>query len=183
MSFEWGAPCQVDPNWKSTHSHYRCVLGHGVPRSQENENLTYKRTQLRTIVRGRGGEVRMMVATQPNWGNYFYQPRRPKSSRSATGLYIRLGFDRPWATQNSFTFGSPMDFLKKVLGKCDVVRLTSRVDYRGMFSSPMPRAQKMFTWFTCSGVLTCLDEYHPRADRGTCKRSSDKPLWRCVHPW
>lgn len=52
----------VDPNWESTHPHYRC-MGYGVPWSQENENLTYKRIQLRTIVRGRGVGGGKNVAT------------------------------------------------------------------------------------------------------------------------
>lgn len=39
------------------------------------------------------------------------------------------------------TSGSPTDFLKNVVGKRVVVRLTSGVDYRGMFSSLLPRGQ------------------------------------------
>jgi len=37
------------------------------------------------------------------------------------------------------TTGSPSDFLKNVVGKRVVVRLTSGVDYRGMFFFPWPR--------------------------------------------
>lgn len=59
--------------------------------------------------------------------------------------------------QPPVTSGSPTDFLKNVVGKRVVVRLTSGVDYRGMCPSNLPRA-KVKTKLG-SGVLSCLDGY------------------------
>jgi hypothetical protein len=38
---------------------------------------------------------------------------------------------------------------KNVVGMRVAVRLTSGVDYCGMFTLPMPRAWKQFVWFRC----------------------------------
>lgn len=48
------------------------------------------------------------------------------------------------------TTGSPTDFLKNVVGKRVVVRLTSGVDYRGMFSPSVGlKFGNELTWFRC----------------------------------
>lgn len=64
--------------------------------------------------------------------------------------YSRLGFDR----RNSERPGHNGLPKKNVVGKRVVVRLTSVVDYRGMFSSPVPRAGKSSPG---SGILSCLE--------------------------
>lgn len=56
------------------------------------------------------------------------------------------------------TSGSPTDFLKNVVGKRVVVRLTSGVDYRGMFSYPLPCVLPRIS-LDAIGVLSCLDGY------------------------
>lgn len=59
------------------------------------------------------------------------------------------------------TSGSPTDFLKGVVGKRVVVRLTSGVDYRGM-SGPRRRAGMcvhVADEFFVVGILSCLDGY------------------------
>jgi len=56
--------------------------------------------------------------------------------------------------QSSHT-GSPTDFLKGVVGKRVIVRLTSGVDYKGLVHSVCSDAS--FISFT--GVLSCLDGF------------------------
>lgn len=59
--------------------------------------------------------------------------------------------------------GSPTDFLKGVVGKRVVVRLTSGVDYRGLFfenNSPLQIVlTRMFRVTVSIGILSCLDGY------------------------
>ena len=52
--------------------------------------------------------------------------------------------------------GSPTDFLKGVVGKRVVVRLTSGVDYRGWSSEA---GSGLLLTITYLGVLSCLDGY------------------------
>jgi U6 snRNA-associated Sm-like protein LSm6 len=57
--------------------------------------------------------------------------------------------------------GTPTDFLKGVVGKKVIVRLTSGVDYRGILSFPVPPLHNIRTHVCslCVGVLSCLDGY------------------------
>ena len=55
------------------------------------------------------------------------------------------------------TSGSPTDFLKGVVGKRVVVRLTSGVDYRGVFHHQFTHHSN--TNLRSPGVLSCLDGY------------------------
>ena len=82
--------------------------------------------------------------------------------------------------------GSPTDFLKGVVGKRVIVRLTSGVDYQG---------QKTFSILTSCLFLTIspkqnffrnplmsrrIHEYRTWANRGVCKWGCNKSLWRCI---
>jgi U6 snRNA-associated Sm-like protein LSm6 len=61
-----------------------------------------------------------------------------------------------------FVTGSPTDFLKGVVGKRVVVRLTSGVDYRGMYSARAVSSVDQgyyIDWVWMLGVLACLDGY------------------------
>ena len=57
--------------------------------------------------------------------------------------------------------GSPTDFLKGVVGKRVVVRLTSGVDYRGeSFGVSAEQLELMLCLLhMCLGILSCLDGY------------------------
>lgn len=55
--------------------------------------------------------------------------------------------------------GSPTDFLKGVVGKRVVVRLTSGVDYRGAFYHRFPHHSDANAKLPYPGVLSCLDGY------------------------
>lgn len=57
------------------------------------------------------------------------------------------------------TSGSPTDFLKGVVGKRVVVRLTSGVDYRGVLPPVSFIRLKLTHQLVHSGVLSCLDGY------------------------
>ena len=57
------------------------------------------------------------------------------------------------------TSGSPTDFLKGVVGKRVVVRLTSGVDYRGAFHHHSPHPSDINVSTFRPGVLSCLDGY------------------------
>ncbi|KAF8178759.1 Sm-like ribonucleoprotein [Pholiota molesta] len=57
--------------------------------------------------------------------------------------------------------GSPTDFLKGVVGKRVIVRLTSGVDYKGTYFSPLRSScaeSRMDGWMD-AGVLSCLDGF------------------------
>lgn len=66
--------------------------------------------------------------------------------------------DAPAPPPPASTSGSPTDFLKGVVGKRVVVRLTSGVDYRGVFTLP-PITRKSASHLVNPGVLSCLDGY------------------------
>jgi U6 snRNA-associated Sm-like protein LSm6 len=60
--------------------------------------------------------------------------------------------------------GTPTDFLKGVVGKKVIVRLTSGVDYRGILSLSLLEPSLlmyvcMFVFLLFAGVLSCLDGY------------------------
>lgn len=57
------------------------------------------------------------------------------------------------------TSGSPTDFLKGVVGKRVVVRLTSGVDYRGVSHRRSLHHSHTNVRPLCPGVLSCLDGY------------------------
>lgn len=57
------------------------------------------------------------------------------------------------------TSGSPTDFLKGVVGKRVVVRLTSGVDYRGVFHRHFLHPSNTDLVLPYPGVLSCLDGY------------------------
>ena len=57
------------------------------------------------------------------------------------------------------TSGSPTDFLKGVVGKRVVVRLTSGVDYQGVFHHRFLHHSHTNDQLPYPGVLSCLDGY------------------------
>ncbi len=74
-------------------------------------------------------------------------------------LHRRLKNSHLHLHHHQLTLGSPTEYLKGVVGKRVIVRLTSGVDYRGAVASLGLAMVFIDFFFTTAGVLSCLDGY------------------------
>ena len=93
-------------------------------------------------------------------------------------------YDAPAPPAPVTTSGSPSDFLKGVVGKRVVVRLTSGVDYRGAFHHRFlhPLTHSHPTLPRRVVLSRRIHEYRVRTDGGARWWQSNQPLWGRVHP-
>ena len=76
---------------------------------------------------------------------------------------------------------SPNEFLKQLIGRPVVVKLTSGVDYRGIFSNLDGWVVNQLAFFCHLGSETTLAPLNPVW--GCVLSDPQSPLWPCWHPW